>query len=122
MKYEDYVVEKLMALEKFVIQAKNKEEDIVKIGKFLVEAYHLARLRGYGTEIASVGYYVSTSVEIIDEKVNFYPERIDVKLLIKYLKEYSAVKTINDFFFNKKDNNAENENSKRRTAGFGSDL
>lgn len=122
MKYEDYVVEKMMALEKFVIQAENKNEDIIKIGKFLIEAYHLARLRGYGAEIASVGYYVSTSVEIIDEKVNFYPERIDVKLLIKYLKEYSADKTINDFFFNKKDNNLENEKGPRRTAGFTSNL
>ena len=120
MKYEDYVVEKLMALEKFVIQAKTENEDTLKIGKFLVEAYHLARLRGYGAEIASVGYYISTSVEIVNEKVMFYPERIDVRLLIKYLKEYSADKTINDFFFNKNENDKNKE--VKRTAGFASDL
>lgn len=120
MKYEDYVVEKLIALEKFVIQAENKNEDTIKIGKFLVEAYHLARLRGYGAEIASVGYYISTSVEIINEKVKFYPERIDLKLLIKYLKEYNADKIINDFFFDKNENDKNKE--VKRTAGFGSDL
>lgn len=116
MKYEDYVVEKMMALEKFVIQAKNENEDALKIGKFLLEAYHLARLKGYGAEIASIGYYISTSVETINEKVNFYPERVDVRLLIKYLKENSPDKIINDFFFKEK------KKEEKRTAGFTSDL
>lgn len=117
MNYEDYVTEKLMLLEKFVLEAKNQEDDLIKQGKFLLEAYHLARLRGYGAEIASVGYYISTSIEVRNERTFFFPERIDMRLIVKYLKEFNADQIIKDFFFNKK-----KEKVERRSAGFTSEL
>lgn len=50
MNYEDYVVEKLIALGNYTFSTKDVNEDSIKIGKLLIEAYHLARLRGYGAE------------------------------------------------------------------------
>ena len=117
MNYEDYVVEKLIALENYTFSTKDVNEDSIKIGKLLIEAYHLARLRGYGAEIASIGYYITTSVEKNNEKVLFYPERVDVKLVVKYLKENAPDKIIGEFLFESKTPKKE-----KRTAGFGSNL
>lgn len=120
MKYEDYVIDKMVSLEEYISKEKeNLSTKDIKVAKLLLEAYHLARLRGYGAEIASITYYISTTVEY-DENGStiFNPNKVNIDLLSTYLVENNANKTLTDFLLKK------NEKSKeeRRTAGFGSNL
>ena len=117
MKYEDYIMDKIVALEKFIKNEDLLDKNEITIAKALIEAHRIARLRGHGAEIAGVAYYIDSAVDT-DKKGNtvFYATKVEFELIRDYLKKYNATKIIGDFFFNEK------KKEEKRTAGFGSDL
>lgn len=117
MKYEDYIMDKVVALEKFIKNEEILDKNEISVAKALLEAHRIARLRGFGAEIAGVAYFIDSAV-YTDKNNNtlFYATKVELQLIRDYIKKHNVNNIVGDFFFKEK------KKEDKRTAGFTSDL